>query len=305
MAEAGDASQMALVRGSARFVVDKVILFAKLQLFSKNPALLAQREYEVQSDVSSSVLSTFVEVIGRTEFDITADKVDGLAALSEELGHLRLAAACRAFRSSVVSNPVGETHEALMREIEAVRERQELSLFTLCEEMRSLRQLMSVSEARRSEVLRERQEGQEQEVGYSNHRLGTAVSEVKQEVGSLGELIGALGEEVLKLKEQAELNGSWRTEIEGEVVGLKRSVSGEVGRWVSVLKGEIESIVELRGRIGGEVSALRQEMQLIGSVSEGTVRAVEGLKKETGIIGVWRTGIEGEVSEMKQTFCRK
>jgi hypothetical protein len=35
---------MALVLGSARFVVDKVTLFAKLQLFSKNPALLAQQQ---------------------------------------------------------------------------------------------------------------------------------------------------------------------------------------------------------------------------------------------------------------------
>jgi hypothetical protein len=81
MVASGDASKMALVCGSKRILVDKVTLFAKLELFSKNPALLGFREYEVQSDVSSSILSTFIELIGNTEFNIRDDEAEGLGRL--------------------------------------------------------------------------------------------------------------------------------------------------------------------------------------------------------------------------------
>jgi hypothetical protein len=76
-----------------------VTLFTKLELFSKNPGLLIFREYEVRSDVSSSVLPTFVELIGRTELDITDDDVEGLGCPAAELGHAALEAACRAQRA--------------------------------------------------------------------------------------------------------------------------------------------------------------------------------------------------------------
>jgi hypothetical protein len=91
--------------------------------------LLAEQEHEVQSDFSSLVLSTFVQVIVRTRFDITADHLDGLAALAEEWGHLMLAAACGAFRYLVLSRSNSESQEALTREIRAVwQEREVLSL---------------------------------------------------------------------------------------------------------------------------------------------------------------------------------
>jgi hypothetical protein len=99
---AGETFQMALVRRSARILVDKVTLFTKLELFNKNPAQLVLREYEVRSDASSSVPSTFIDLIYGRELGIRDGEVEGLGYLAAELGHAGLAAACWAWRSPVV-----------------------------------------------------------------------------------------------------------------------------------------------------------------------------------------------------------
>jgi hypothetical protein len=123
-----------------------------------------------------------VEVIGQTEFNITTDQVDGLAALAEELGDLPLAAACREFRSSLLSRPSGEVQEALMREIGAIRERQgqqEASLLSLQEELKSFQW---ASSARISRLLQERQHGQDREVAV----VWSAVRSVRNQSSRFG-----------------------------------------------------------------------------------------------------------------------
>jgi hypothetical protein len=50
---------------------------------------------------------------------------------------------------------------------------------------------------------------------------------VKREVGSLGEVMNEAKKEVSKLKKQVESIGSWRAEIESNVVGLKPFVESK------------------------------------------------------------------------------
>jgi hypothetical protein len=129
-----------------------VTLFTKLELFSKNPALLGLREYELPSNVSSLILSTFIELIGRTEFHIRDDDAEGFGRLAAELGHTALAAVRRAQMSPRSERLEG--CERLKDEVASMRERQEAELLSIREELRSLRQSLSVKDRDMCEVLK-------------------------------------------------------------------------------------------------------------------------------------------------------
>jgi hypothetical protein len=51
MSGTAQAKQMTLICASAKFEVDKVALYANLNLFSSNPVLLAGKEYRIRSSV--------------------------------------------------------------------------------------------------------------------------------------------------------------------------------------------------------------------------------------------------------------
>jgi hypothetical protein len=254
---------MALVCGSERILVDKVTLFTKLELFSKNPALLGFREYEVRSNVSSSVLSTFVELIGRTEFDIRDEDVEGLGRLAAELGHAALAAACRAQKSQR-----SECWEGLKGEITSMRDRQqrhEQELLSIREELASLRQSLSVRDQDVSAVgsvvsrLAARQKGDEREV----EAIWSSVLSIDSLVKSVCDRNDQTDGEVSRVKhEVCELKGkvcsieNWREAMMTVLYEMKREVGEGLGR-------EIESVRELRDRLSVEVAELRKEVGLL------------------------------------------
>ena len=171
MSASGDASRMALVCGSERILIDKVTLFTNLELFRKNPGLLVLRKYVVRSDVSSSVVSTFVDLIGRTDFEMRDDDVEDLGQLAAEFAHSALAAACGARRSRVGcrSDVWAEGWEGLKCEVASMRERQERherELLSIRQGLVSLREWLSVRSRDVSEVsvLSAKQKGDEREV---------------------------------------------------------------------------------------------------------------------------------------------
>jgi hypothetical protein len=267
---------MALVCGSERIFVDKVTLFAKLELFNKNPALLGLREYELRSDVSSSIFSTFIELIGGTEFDIRDDDAEGLGRLAAELGHTALAAACQAQMSSRSEKPEG--CDRLKREVASIRERQErqeAELLSIRDELRSLRQSLSVKDRDVCEVSRlvARQASDEREIEEIWSSVGSLVKSVcersdqvssdvlgvNQEIGRVGFALRDLTRDVYEEKGRIGSIEIWREATGAVVLDLKR----EVLEVRELLEKEVVSTGELMARVSAEVAELRREVGML------------------------------------------
>jgi TPR repeat protein len=283
MAATEDTSQVALICGSQRILVDKATLFTKLELFSKNPGLMGLQEYQVRADVSSSVLSTFIELIGRTEFHVRDEDVEGLGRLAAELGHPALAAACRAQRS--------EGWEGLKGNIASMRERQEAELLSIREELASLRQSLPVRGQDVSGVasdvsgLPARQDGDEREVPAlsssvlpietlvksvceKNDQMTADISAVKRDVGRVMPALNELRTDIYELKGNVCSIETWREATEAALCELTREVREGLGR-------ETRSVEELRATLPVEVAELKKEVGLL-RCAEGALEAEFG-----------------------------
>jgi regulator of replication initiation timing len=230
---------MTLICGPAKFEVEKVNLYAKLNLFSGNPALLAGSEYRVRSAVSPSVFCDFVSWVEGGEATITSATLNGLAQLSEEFGFAALSAACQTFSESHTGTSTGDGQgsTAIARDVARLREAQR-------------------SEEREVQVLR-----------YEVESLRSALLEAKAAAASflsssetIQREISSLKRDVLLLRQSSEAASEGVSNVMGQVESLSERCDVAV-RSVSKLDQRVDLVEASAARLRDEVEELKRRAE--------------------------------------------
>jgi hypothetical protein len=94
---AASGSKIGLFCNGSTVFLDSSILLSSASRFKNDPALLTNPRFEIESEVSSEIFSTFVNALNYETCEITAENCSGLQRLATEFGFDELLRSCTDF----------------------------------------------------------------------------------------------------------------------------------------------------------------------------------------------------------------